>query len=72
MKPLVTAVREVWGLFVDDGALALGLLIWCAVAGLLLPKLSLPAGAGAVVLFIGCLSVLVATVFAAVRRKRAG
>ena len=70
MTAFITAVREIWGLFVDDGALALGLLIWCAVAGFLLPRLSLPAGADATVLFLGCLLILVASVAVASRRKR--
>lgn len=35
MRLLKTIVLEIWGLFVDDGAFALAVLCWLAVAGVL-------------------------------------
>lgn len=70
MKGLISAVKEVWSLFVDDGSLALALVIWCGVAGFGLPYV-VPANAWrAPILFIGCLVILLANVAAAVRRHQ--
>ena len=43
---------ELWGLFVDDGALVVLALAWVAVAGWLLPLVIAPT-ACAVLLFVG-------------------
>ncbi len=72
MSALVTAVREVWGLFVDDGKLALGLVVWCAIAGLLFRALPFSAEADALLLASGCVAILVASVFATPGRRRPG
>jgi hypothetical protein len=69
---LVTAAREVWGLFVDDGKLALGLVLWCAVAGFGFRLLPLSRGADAMLLAVGCVTILAVTVFLAAARKRVG
>lgn len=61
MSTLRAAFKELLGLFVDDEALALGILAVVALAGVLaalMPEPSLLAGA---VLLFGCLGVLVAT-----------
>lgn len=53
-----TIVTEFWGLFVDDGALALALVVWGVAAGFTLPLL----GAGewrAPVLFGGFVGILI-------------
>jgi hypothetical protein len=70
MKTLVAVFREVAGLFVDDGSLALAILAVVACAGVvaaLLPELPLAAGA---VLLLGCLGLLVANVARAARPSR--
>ena len=72
MSALLTAAKEVWGLFVDDGKLALGLVVWCAIVGLGVRALPLPAEADALLLAFGCIAILVATVFSAAGRKRPG
>jgi hypothetical protein len=62
MRTLVAVLRELAGLFVDDGALALAILAVVVVAGILaLLMPDTPLAAGAVLLF-GCLGVLVANV----------
>ncbi len=65
--------RAIWsefiGLFVDDGSLALAILVWIGVAWLLLPRLGLPADWLAPVLFIGLALILMES---ALRRARQG
>jgi hypothetical protein len=58
MITLANMLRELAGLFVDDGALALAIIAVVAFAGMvvtLMPQASLAAGA---VLLLGCLGVL--------------
>jgi hypothetical protein len=69
MNVLIAVVRELIGLFVDDGSLALMILAVVMLAGVLAtvtPDLHLVAGA---VLLFGCLGVLVANVARAAHRS---
>lgn len=66
-------LAEILGLFVDDGALALALLVWCGtvgIAALALP--GLPPWVPAAALVAGCVAILLITVLVAARRRRAG
>ena len=68
MKTLVVLLREIAGLFIDDGALALSILGTVAVAALaavIMPDAPLVAGA---MLLFGCLGVLLVNVAVASRR----
>ena len=68
MIVLVNVLRELAGLFVDDGALAFAILAVVVVAGIvatLVPEIPLAAGA---ILLFGCLGVLVLNVAGAGRR----
>jgi hypothetical protein len=68
VSTLVAVFRELVGLFIDDGSLALAILAVVAFAGILaatMPQWPLAAGA---VLLLGCLSVLLANVAYAARR----
>jgi hypothetical protein len=68
MTVLVNVLREIAGLFVDDGALALAILAVVVIAGIvatLVPEIPLAAGA---ILLFGCLGVLVLNVARAGRR----
>lgn len=68
MTALATAWREVIGLFVEDGSLALGVLavvVLAGVAAALLPGSPLLPGG---ILLFGCLAVLVTNLARAVRR----
>ena len=58
MKPLLAAMREIAGLFVDDGSLALALIAWAVAAGSGLRHLPLPGAWGGPVLFLGCVAIL--------------
>jgi hypothetical protein len=68
MNMLIAVLRELIGLFVDDGSLALMILAVVMLAGILatlMPVFQLAAGA---VLLFGCLGVLLANVARAARR----
>jgi 2-keto-4-pentenoate hydratase len=66
MTVLANVMRELVGLFVDDGALALAIVAIVALAGVM-ATLGLPLVAGAILLF-GCLGVLLANTVSAGRR----
>ncbi|MGC1579238.1 MAG: hypothetical protein WA813_24485 [Beijerinckiaceae bacterium] len=69
MTWMKTALSELVSLFVEDGSLALAILIWLALAGLLVPRLdglSLWQGA---VLFAGLALILIENTW---RRARGG
>jgi hypothetical protein len=53
MRWLGPILREIFGLFVDDGSLALIILCWLTVVGLLLPQVPLPLVWSGVALFAG-------------------
>ena len=65
---LVNVLRELMGLFVDDGALALAIVaivVLAALVAALMPDLPLAAGA---VLLVGCLGTLLLNVISVGRR----
>jgi hypothetical protein len=68
MTMLVTASRMLVGLFVDDGSLALAILVIVMLSwifSILMPDMPLVAGA---LLLIGCLGVLFANVMKSAQR----
>jgi hypothetical protein len=68
MNTLLSALRELTGLFVDDGALALeivAVVVLAAISASLIPDVPLAAGG---TLLLGCLGVLFANVARARRR----
>jgi hypothetical protein len=68
MTLLANVLRELAGLFVDDGTLALAIVAVVALAGMLAISMpDVPLAAGAVLLF-GCLGVLLLNVARAGRR----
>ncbi len=71
MKWLVTAAREIVGLFVDDAGFALGILAWVALAAFVLRELPVGEPWRAAIFLAGCLALLVENVLRAAR-KRAG
>jgi hypothetical protein len=71
MATLRAIMAELVGLFVDDGALALALVLWCGGVGLtvlLVPALPGPLAAAALV--AGCVGILLANVLRAARKRR--
>ena len=70
-RAVLTAVAELWGLFVDDGMLACALVAWCCLAILGLPAIGVEPGLRAPLLLAGCLVTLVIDVLATALRRRA-
>jgi hypothetical protein len=71
MKILKLIWAELIGLFVDDGRFALAILIWLAVAGLVLPRLPLPSPVAPIILALGLIAILIESALRAARgRKR--
>lgn len=67
MNALKAMLREVFGLFVDDGSLAIAVLGWLALLWLLLPQLPVSVVWHGVILFAGLLGILLES---ALRRAR--
>lgn len=59
MTWLKNVAAEFIGLFVDDGSLAVAVLVWLGAAWLLLPRLGLPNPWPPVILSIGLAGILV-------------
>jgi hypothetical protein len=65
MNVIVGAFRELYGLFVDDGAYALAIVAWIVIALALLRFID--PGIRGIVLFAGCALILIAGVTRASR-----
>jgi hypothetical protein len=62
-------LAEVIGLFVDDGSLALALIVWCGGFGLGLSSFPALLPLAGPALFLGCAMILVANVVRSVRPR---
>lgn len=72
MGTLRAILAEIAGLFVDDGSLALALVVWCAAIGVVVVAApGLPVAITAALLLGGCIAILLANVVRAARRRRA-
>ncbi len=69
MNALKTAWEEFIGLFIDDGSLAVGIIVWVAVVGFLFPRLSGSQQWGAPLLFVGLAVILVENVLRRARKS---
>ena len=69
MSALLAILKEALGLFVDDGSLALALILWIAIAGFGLPRVPVPPAWHAPALFVGCLAILIVNVARSARGK---
>jgi hypothetical protein len=67
MKNLAALLRELLGLFVEDGALALAIIAVVVVAGIIAVLAPTTAWLSGIVLLFGCLGVLVGNVAMAKR-----
>jgi uncharacterized membrane protein len=65
---LATIAAELWGLFVDDGRLAIGIVAWVALVSVTQHRGTLPAPAEGLLLALGLLSLFA---YSALRRARA-
>lgn len=70
MKWIKTIFREIFGLFVDDAAFALAILIWLGIMRWIASRLNLPATAIAILFFTGLALILIESTARYARRKR--
>lgn len=68
MNVLVTAIKEIYGLFVEDGSYAASILIWLIVAALVLPHVPALGMWRTPLLCAGLLFLLVENVLRSARR----
>jgi hypothetical protein len=68
MSVLLLIRDELWGLFVDDGVFAGAIVVWLLVGWCLLPRLGLPGGLPAFLLFAGLAAILVLSALRAARQ----
>lgn len=68
MKVVLTALQEVYGLFVEDGSYALGIVIWLLIAAFVFPRI--PGGGAwrAPLLFLGLVALLLENVWRTARK----
>ena len=69
MTRLISILREIFGLFIDDGSLAIAILVWIGIVAFALPVLGLPEAWRAVTLFVGCALILAENVTRSARRS---
>ena len=70
MTFLRAILRELVGLFVDDGSLAVALLLWCAAVGAAMKLLpGLPAATGGMALLFGCVAILLVNIGRTAKRR---
>jgi len=69
IRLLVSIWTELLGLFVDDGALAVHCVALIAFVAFAVLVLSLPPVAGGLMLLIGCIGILAASINRAARAK---
>jgi hypothetical protein len=70
MRWLNSILREIFGLFVDDGSFAIAVLIWLALAVLLLPRIAPAARWSGPALFAGLALILIESVLRYARQNR--
>ena len=70
MNWIKNIVREIFGLFVDDGSFALAILIWLALIRWSAPHLSLSPAVPGIILFAGLALILIESTSRYARRKR--
>jgi hypothetical protein len=66
MNWLRAVVREILGLFVDDGSFAIAILAWLGLCWLALPRL--PSAVGGLLLFLGLALILLESVLRRARK----
>lgn len=68
MSWLKTILREIYGLFVDDGSFAIAILIWLGLVWFALPRLSWGNAWNAIILAVGLLAILIESVLRRARK----
>ena len=60
-------MEELWGLFVDDGTLAVGIILWLLFIALVLPRTMIPPQFDSIILLAGLVLGLMENVWRASR-----
>lgn len=68
MSAFRVAVKELWGLFVEDATLTIGTLVCVALAAFVLPRVGIPTHWRAPALFIAVALMLLENVYRGSRR----
>ena len=63
MKTLTMIFDEIWGLFVDDGSLAILIVVWCLVAGLVFAYINISIEFRGPLLFVGLVIILIENIW---------
>jgi hypothetical protein len=69
MTVLTAIAKELFGLFVDDGSLALAILAWVAVVAALVGGLGFSGAGSSVLLFAGLIAILFENVLRRARSR---
>jgi len=69
MNVIVTALKEVFGLFVEDGIYAVAIIVWLLIAAFALPHVGAVAWR-APLLFVGLIVILAENVIRSAKRAR--
>ena len=67
MTKLSVVLKELFGLFVDDGSLALAILAWVAIVAALMRLAGVSGAVGGGLLFLGLAAILIENVWRAAR-----
>ena len=68
MNLIVTTFKNLIGIFVEDGTLAILLIVWVGIVALVLPRVPIDSSWDGVILFAGCVAILIENVVRAGRR----
>ncbi len=68
MKTSLTIIKELWGLFVDDGTLAVGIIFWLLFVALILPLTGIPIQFDGAILLAGLILGLMENIWRAAKK----
>ncbi len=69
MRWIKSIVRELYGLFVDDGSFAIAILVWLGLAVAMVPRATAGAWWAGPALFVGLAAILIESVLRFARRS---
>ena len=69
MRTFLTIIEDLWGLFVDDGTLAVGIVLWLLLVALVLPRTGISAQFDGAILVAGLILGLMENIWRAARKK---
>jgi hypothetical protein len=70
MRWIKSIVREIYGLFVDDGSFAGAIVVWLVLCVILLPRMTAGARWTGPALFVGLVAILIESVLRFARRPK--